>query len=212
MGAKQNTWYNQIFAAAYDPFMESAETNALAQRRRELLEGLSGKILEIGCGTGVNFSYYESGADVLALEPAEAMRVRAESRLQTHDHRAKIRIEGWYLGDPAFGAEFPDGTFDAVVCTLVLCTVPEPAAILNSLRRLIKPKGKLIALEHVKATSIPGQLLQDFMNPVWKHIAEGCHLNRDTHAAMLNAGFGVITKEEFSYGLPFVSAIYSRGT
>lgn len=208
MSHKHNTWYNKIFSAAYDPFMSVVEKNALSARRRALLSDLRGKILELGCGTGVNFSLYSASAEVLALEPSDAMRAQALQKLAEEPCAARIRVEPWLLEDEKLAAEYAAGSFDAVVCALVLCTVPEPASTLALLRKFLKRDGKLVALEHVRAKSGTGQLVQNLLNPFWQHLAEGCQLNRDTHASIVAAGFKVAQHDEFDYGLPFISGVY----
>jgi len=209
MSDEHNGWYNKIFSAAYDPVMSVVEKNALSGRRQALLGNLTGRILELGCGTGINFEFYGKDAEVLALEPSDAMRAQAQQRIAQKTCAAKIRVEGWLLDDARLTAEFPAGSFDAVVCTLVLCTVPDPVAILSQLRKFLKKDGRLIALEHVRAKSDAGQWVQNLMNPLWRHMAEGCQLNRDTHANLEQAGFRAATKEEFDFGLPFISGVYA---
>ena len=207
MSNEHNGWYNKVFSAAYDPLMSAVEKNALSGRRKILLSGLTGKVLEIGCGTGINFEFYSDKADVLALEPSDAMRAQALERAAGRN-AARVRVEPWLLEDARLGAEFPSGSFDAVVCTLVLCTVPDPAETLAQLHSLLKPGGTLVALEHVRAKSDAGQWVQNLMNPFWRHLAEGCQLNRDTHTSILSAGFKALEKSDFDYGLPFISGVY----
>jgi ubiquinone/menaquinone biosynthesis C-methylase UbiE len=203
-----NGWYNKVFSAAYDPVMGLVEKNVLSARRKTLLSPLQGKILELGCGTGINFEFYSSGANVVALEPSDSMRAQAEDRLITGGIAARIRVVPWLLEDTRLTAAVPESSLDAVVCTLVLCTVSDPAAVLSHLRRLLKPEGRLIVLEHVRAKSEIGAMAQNFINPVWRHLAEGCQLNRDTHTAILQAGFSAEEKSDFDYGLPFISGVY----
>ena len=205
-----NGWYNKIFSAAYDPVMGLVEKNALAARRAHLLSPLQGKILELGCGTGVNFGFYREGAHVLALEPSDAMRTQAEDRLARGDIKARIRVVPWLLGDARFDAAVSDASLDAVVCTLVLCTVSDPAATLARLKRLLKPSGRLIALEHVRAKTEFGAIAQNLLNPMWRHLADGCQLNRDTHATITKAGFAAEEKSDFEFGLPFISGVYTH--
>ncbi len=208
MSNEHNGWYNKVFSAAYDPFMSVVEKNALRGRRQALLGNLSGKILELGCGTGINFEFYQAEAEVLAIEPSDAMRTQAIEKLQKEKLAAGIRVEPWLLEDERLAAEYPAGSFDAAVCTLVLCTVPDPAGTLELLHRLLKPGAKLIVLEHVRAKSGFGQTVQNLMNPFWRHLAEGCQLNRDTHANIEAAGFRAAKHDEFDYGLPFISGVY----
>ena len=204
-----NGWYNKIFSAAYDPVMGLVEKSALAGRRQTLLSPLAGKILELGCGTGINFEFYGANAKVLALEPSDAMRAQAEDRLLKGGISARIHIMPWLLSDERLKAAVPEKSLDAVVCTLILCTVPDPEAVLSHLRSLLKPGGRLIALEHVRAKSDVGVMAQNLLNPVWRHLAEGCQLNRDTHSAILNAGFAAEEKSDFEFGLPFISGVYA---
>lgn len=208
MSTEHNGWYNKIFSAAYDPFMSVVEKNALSGRRRALLSGLTGKILELGCGTGINFEFYGAGAEVLALEPSDAMRAQAETRLGQNTFAARIQTRPWLLEDERLSSEVKPGSLDAIICTLVLCTVPDPAATLSRLKTLLKPGGQLIALEHVRAKTGAGQWVQNVMNPLWRHMAEGCQLNRDTHATIEAAGFRAANKEDFDYGLPFMAGVY----
>ena len=208
MSNEHNGWYNKVFSAAYDPFMSVVEKNALSGRRQALLGNLNGKRLELGCGTGTNFAFYPAGAEVLAIEPSDAMRAQAVGKLQKEKLPASIRVEPWLLEDERLAAAYPPGSFDAAVCTLVLCTVPDPAGTLTLLHRYLKADGKLVVLEHVRAKSGFGQTVQNLMNPFWRHLAEGCQLNRDTQAAIEAAGFKAATCDEFDYGLPFLSGIY----
>ncbi len=208
MSNEHNGWYNKVFSAAYDPLMSAVEKNALSGRRRALLSALQGEILELGCGTGINFEFYGPGANVLALEPSDSMRAQADARLGTYNYAAKIRTRPWLLEDEKLTAEVKPGSLDAVVCTLVLCTVPDPTGTLARLKQLLKPEGRLIALEHVRAKSGTGQWVQNLMNPLWRHMAEGCQLNRDTHAAIEAAGFRAVHKDDFDYGLPFIAGVY----
>lgn len=209
MAENHNGWYNKVFSAAYDPVMGLVEKNALAGRRKMLLSPLSGKILELGCGTGINFEFYGAQANVLALEPSDAMRAQAEDRLLKGGIAARIRVVPWLLSDERLTAAVPAASLDAVVCTLILCTVPDPAATLTQLKSLLKPSGRLIALEHVRAKGEIGQMAQNLLNPMWRHLAEGCQLNRDTHAAITSAGFAAKEKSDFEFGLPFISGVYA---
>jgi SAM-dependent methyltransferase len=209
---EHNGWYNKVFSAAYDPFMSVIEKNALSGRRRALLGNASGKILELGCGTGINFGFYPAAAEVLAIEPSDAMRAQAIEKLQKENFAARIRVEPWLLEDERLAAAYPAGSFDAAVCTLVLCTVPDPAGTLARLRRYLKADGKLVVLEHVRSKSTFGATVQNLMNPFWRHLAEGCQLNRDTHANIVAAGFHAVTYDEFDYGLPFISGVYTTAT
>lgn len=176
---------HSVFAFVYDTVTWAAERTVLGRLRSQLLRGLQGDILEVGAGTGANFAHYSTGARVLALEPDRAMFARAQRRVR--DSAAAITLE--LAGDERL-ATMPARSFDAVVFTLVLCTVPDMNAALSGARRVLKSSGRLVVLEHVRS---PGALgtWQDRLRPVWERLAAGCQLNRDIQTAIAQAGFDV---------------------
>src|SRR5881397_2006314 len=126
--------YGRIFAAMYDRLMAGIEEAGLAARRRELLSRASGRVLEIGAGTGVNIGYYPASVEaVVFTEPEEPMARRLEKKLAASDRRWSV------LRAPAEALPFEDHSFDTAVCTLVLCTVSDPRRALAELRRVLKP-------------------------------------------------------------------------
>lgn len=170
----------RVFALVYDPFLAVAERRGLAKARRELLSTLQGRVLEIGAGTGLNMPYYPPGVDVAFTEPDPHMAVRLRKR------GADVVAAG------AEELPFPGGSFDAVVSTLVLCTVPDVPASLREIRRVLKPEGRLVFIEHVRAPA--GSSLerwQDRLHGPWKAFACGCHCNRDLRASLAAAGFAL---------------------
>ncbi len=170
--------------------MWPAERGRLGRLRRQLLSDLHGDILEIGAGTGANFAYYPSGARVLALEPDPAMLARARNRAASAS--AGITLER--AGDERLAA-LPARSFDAVVFTLVLCMVREPLKTLAEVRRVLRPGGRLVVIEHVRSSGGLGKL-QDRLRPLWERLAAGCQLNRETKALIAQAGFDVRTLRE----------------
>jgi ubiquinone/menaquinone biosynthesis C-methylase UbiE len=178
--------YGRIFAAGYDRFMASTERAGLGDRRRALLAPLSGRVVEIGGGTGVNLPYYPSGVTELAItEPEEPMARRLEQKLRDHALPAQVTRA------PAEALPFPDASFDYAVATLVLCTVSDQPRALSELRRVLKPDGKLVFLEHVRAEDPGLARWQDRLQPVWVHFGHGCHCNRSTLDGITAAGFKV---------------------
>lgn len=180
-GVKGHRW----FAALYDPLNRSMERRLLDSRWRELLGSLSGKVLEIGFGTGANLPYYGDSAEVVGVEPDPFMLRRAREKLaRLGNPRIELRQAG------AQELPFAEHTFDHVVSTLVLCTVADPRRALAEIRRVLKPDGRLHFIEHVRAEGHLGRV-QDVIVPVWKYIGAGCHPNRRTGQVLEQAGFRI---------------------
>jgi SAM-dependent methyltransferase len=175
-------------------------------RRRALLAGLSGRVLEVGAGDGRNFAHYPSRvARVVAVEPEPYLRALATEAAQAAPVAIDV-LAGWAEALPV-----DDAGFDAAVASLVLCTVSDQAAALAELRRVLKPGGELRFFEHVVAAHDPGAGLQRALDRtgVWPGLAGGCHLARDTVGAIAAAGFTVEAVERFPsgpgrFGVPFV--------
>jgi ubiquinone/menaquinone biosynthesis C-methylase UbiE len=150
-----------------------------------MLSGLAGKILEIGAGTGANFQYYPSEAQLTAIEPSEHFLKRARPKIAAA--QASIELNK----ADAQALPFRDDTFDTAVATLVFCTVPNPRKALAEVRRVVKANAPLLMIEHVQASTPGKRLLLDLWNPCQKFIAGGCNVNRDTEAIVRTAGFRV---------------------
>lgn len=174
--------YDKLFAALYDKSLEATERAGLADRRRELLAGAEGRVLEIGAGTGLNLDYYGDEVDRLVLtEPSAAMAAKLRERIGSRN--AEVVIAG------AEELPFEDGEFDVVVGTLVLCTVDDPDAALAEIHRVLSPGGALLLLEHVRSGDPGRAKWQDRLETPWRWFGNGCHCNRDTEAAVGEAGF-----------------------
>ena len=168
----------RLFAAFYDKSLAATEEAGLREKRRTLLAEVSGRTLEIGAGTGLNVELYPEGSDVVFTEPEEPMAKRLRER-----SGAEVVAAG------ADRLPFDDASFDTVVSTLVLCTVPDQSSALQEIRRVLKPDGRLLFLEHVRSEDAGTAKWQDRLTPVWRFVGRGCHPNRDTAAAMRNAGY-----------------------
>ena len=177
----------------YDFVLAPFEALFLRKLRYNLLQNAHGKTLEIGFGTGLNFPYYANDIKYVGIEPDESMRSVANKRAR-HFH---LDIKE---GD-AESLEFPDASFDTVVATLVFCTIPHPDKAMEEVYRVLKPGGSFLLLEHVRRnTPITGWLL-DFLTPLWKHLAGGCHLNRDPEIYILKTGFKIEVVKKLWWGL-----------
>jgi ubiquinone/menaquinone biosynthesis C-methylase UbiE len=178
--------WGRLFAAGYDPMLSRAERAGLGDRRRGLLEHTSGSVIEIGAGTGLNLALYPEAVDRLVLtEPEEPMIKRLERKVRAANRPAEVvRARAEHL-------PFDDETFDFAVCTLVLCTVPDPGAALAELRRVLKPGGRLLFLEHVRSDVVGVARWQDIIRPVWLRIGCGCNCNRDTLHTIRETGFDI---------------------
>ena len=183
-----------VFAAAYDPLTRALERAVLAEHRARLLDGLDGQVLDVGAGTGANLPYLRQASRVVAAEPDAAMRRRLAARLA----QAAVPVE--LSSDPAEGLRYPDASFDAVVFTLVLCSVASPDRALAEARRVLRPSGRLIILEHVRGTGTLARW-QDRVTPLWSLLNGGCHPGRDTAAAIERAGF-IFERAEYSDPYP----------
>jgi ubiquinone/menaquinone biosynthesis C-methylase UbiE len=185
-----------IFAALYDPLGASAERRWMGGRRSRLLTGAWGAVLEIGGGTGANLAHYRDVDWVTIAEPNPFMRDRIGPKLEY----ALVPVEVSAAGAEAL--PFPDGSFDSVVSTLVLCTVPDQAAALDEVRRVLRPGGRLLFIEHVRAEGSAARW-QDRLGPLWGHLFGGCHLDRDTVTAIEEAGFEIDSFESFQPPIAF---------
>lgn len=174
--------------------------------RAELLAGLSGRVIEVGAGDGRNFAHYPPAVtEVLAIEPEHYLRRLAGDAAQTAPVPVTV-LEGVADSLPA-----GDGDFQGAVSSLVLCSVPDQSTALAELRRVLAPGGELRFYEHVVAHRRLGRAVQASLDGsgVWPHLGAGCHLSRDTVAAIGAGGFQVQSIRRFasgpgSFGVPFV--------
>lgn len=178
---------DRIFAALYDRVLAPMEEAGLRAWRADLLSGLSGTVVEVGAGTGANLAHYPPAvARLVVTEPEPAMLAQLRQRLGTVHPDVPVEVQR------AASASLPlaDGEADAVVSTLVLCSVTDQAATLAELRRVLRPGGRLVFLEHVAADHKPRRLRwQHRFDHVWPFLCGGCHLTRRTAEAIEGAGF-----------------------
>jgi ubiquinone/menaquinone biosynthesis C-methylase UbiE len=155
------------------------------RQRRKVVPLARGRVLEIGIGTGLNLEHYDPSRvqKVVGLDPGLQMHRLARKRLA----RTTLAVE--LVGLSAEKIPYPDASFDTVVVTYSLCTIPEPVAALREMRRVLRPGGSLVFCEHGRAPDEGVRRWQDRLTPYWKKIAGGCHLNRDIPALLAQAGF-----------------------
>jgi ubiquinone/menaquinone biosynthesis C-methylase UbiE len=178
--------FSWLMSKYYNYMLRDAEKKCLQDWRKALLQDMSGDVLELGCGTGANLPFYSKMLKRLALtEPNRHMRHQLALKLADYPH-----LSADVLDCSAESLPFPDGTFDAVVSTLLLCSVKNPEQALSEIRRVLKPHGKLLFIEHVAASNRPERLKwQRRIEPLWKILQCGCHLTRNTEKNILQAGF-----------------------
>ena len=187
-----------LCARLYAQQVERAEALGLAERRRSLLDGLSGRVVEVGAGTGTNLAHYPAAVtELVAVEPEPYLRGRlARAAAGTPREVAVVDAAAEQL-------PLEDGAFDAAVCCLVLCSVADPVRALAELRRVLRPGAELRFLEHV-ASPRPGRrrMQRAADATVWPLLSGGCHLGRDTTRLIADAGLAVEREERFAFGIP----------
>ena len=169
----------------YDRALEQTEAHGNAARRASVLADARGTVVELGAGTGLNLAHYPADVELILTEPEEPMARRLEERLGA-GRRGRV------LRAPAEALPLDDDSADSVVSTLVLCTVDDLNASLAEIRRVLRPGGRLLFIEHVAAPR--GSRLrrvQELVHRPWHALACGCHDNRETEAALARAGFEV---------------------
>jgi SAM-dependent methyltransferase len=157
----------------------------LGPRKRELFADLPSTVVEIGPGTGANLRYYRPGTHLIAVEPNRRMHQTLRDRARRHGIDLELRAEG------AQAMGLPDASVDAVVSTLVLCTVPDPAAVLAEVRRVLRPDGTFFFLEHVRAGADQPMVrgAQSVLATPWRWFFEGCDVRRDLGRDLADAGW-----------------------
>lgn len=178
--------WGRIFATLYDPVLRASERAGLTELRAGLLAEASGRTLELGAGTGLNLDLYPDAVTELVLtEPEAPMVARLEERVRARGCSAQVVRAG------AEALPFADGSFDTVVVTLVLCTVPDLEVSLAEIRRVLAPGARLLFLEHVRHPDPDRARRQARLTPIQRRVACGCHLDRDSPAAITAAGLTI---------------------
>jgi ubiquinone/menaquinone biosynthesis C-methylase UbiE len=171
------------FAAVYDIMTALPEHMVLRRLRRQVAGAATGRVLEIGAGTGANLPHYGKAESVVATDPDPYMLRRARRRSEALVFPIEFRQ------CPAEALPFPDASFDTVVSTLSLCTVRNPAQALSEVKRVLRPGGVLRFMEHVQADQRMHRKVQGLLAPAWRWAGAGCHLDRPTASTLEAAGF-----------------------
>jgi SAM-dependent methyltransferase len=184
----------------YDEIMQRADAAGVGAHRRELARGLAGEVLEIGCGTGLMFPHYEEGAHVTAIDLDAASIAIARRRAVESAARVVVREAS------AMELPFSPASFDACVVALVLCSVPDVARALAELSRVMRPRGELRLIEHVRSDRPVGGALMAALDPLWVLLnGQGCHMHRRVEPELVRAGFvieDVVPFQVFAPGIP----------
>ncbi len=183
--------YDRI-AKYYDFFESQIEKRLFRRLRRETLGSLSGKILEIGVGTGKNLSYYGKKAKIVAIDISPNMLERAKNRAKHLGLNLRLHVMD------AENLNFTDGKFDYVVATFVLCSVPDPISTLDEMKRVLKPGGKIILLEHVLSSNRLIALWEHIHNPFTSTFL-GFNVNRDTRSNIEKAGVEIKRDDSLAF-------------
>ena len=178
--------------------IKRADALGMAARRRQLLDSLSGRVIEVGAGNGANLAFYPPAVqELVAVEPEPYLRGLAERAARGAEAAVTV------LHAPAEALPVEDGSFDAAVASLVLCSVADPGAAVSELYRVIRPGGELRFNEHVRSLSrrvARAQAIADRLG--WPRVSGGCQLARDTEALLSAAGFRIESLERYSFGIP----------
>jgi ubiquinone/menaquinone biosynthesis C-methylase UbiE len=185
-----------IFARLYERLSVKEDERGGSRYRAELLNGVSGRVIEVGAGNGRNFAHYPTSVNhVLAVEPEPRLRASAARAAAT----APVPIE--VVAGIASRLPAEDGAFDVGIASLVLCTVPDQDAALGELRRVIRHSGELRFYEHVVSRRPGVAALERALDAtIYPPLSGGCHLSRDTLAAIERAGFRIETLRRFAFG------------
>jgi ubiquinone/menaquinone biosynthesis C-methylase UbiE len=184
----------------YDMFMIPFESLRLSKRRNSLISIAHGNVLEVGVGTGVNFKHYHYNH----INKLDLLDISLTDKVKTYIFPKQLNITLNELSVEHL--PFNDDTYDFVVFTLVFCSVPNPLAGLSEIRRVLKPGGKIIFMEHVLPHSHSLKKIFHRLTPTWENLAHGCHLTRETLKDIRSIGFTIDNSERFFKGV-FISGI-----
>ncbi len=186
-----------VAARRYDQGMSMLERLGLRGLRRQLVSGLSGRILEIGAGTGANVALYDGNVEVIAVDLRDAYLGAASGKAGTQVSGPEV----WVACADVQALPFRAGYFDAVVGSLVFCSIASPPTALAEIARVLRPDGQLRLLEHVRGQKRLTRLATDLFHPFWFALQGECHLNRDTAVTVAEAGYRIEAESVHGQGI-----------
>ncbi len=186
MGRVYDATWGRIFTAYYGLFMRCIDEVGLRETRRAVVEEARGRTLEIGSGTGANLRLYPPELELVLAEPDRHMLKVLKTKLAESESPGAELIQA-----PAERLPFDSDSFDSAVCTMVLCTTPDPAAALSELARVLRPGGRFLFMEHVRSEDPGFARWQDRWEKPWRFLADGCYCNRDSLATIESSPFRV---------------------
>jgi ubiquinone/menaquinone biosynthesis C-methylase UbiE len=176
-----NVYDSYILPTLLDIVMRQTQ---LEEYRRQVVAAAKGRVLEIGVGSGLNFAFYSQQVElVIGIDPSPRLLAMARRRAAAAGVRAEL------LQGSASAIPLVDGTVDTVVMTWTLCSIPDPATALREIRRVLKPEGRLLFIEHGLSPESAVERWQRRLTPMWRHISGGCHLDRKMDDLIRLAGF-----------------------
>ena len=184
----------RAFAWGYDSLTRSAERGVYREFREFIAGEATGRILEIGAGTGANLPYYPENADLMLTDPSPFMLTRLKRRAAERGLPVST--------DQLAGEKLPfdDNSFDTVISTLAMCSMSDPAQSLAEINRVLKPGGEFRFMEHIRGEGFVRERFQDLMTPAWRAFGVGCHPNRTTVATIAESALEIIETRPFSFG------------
>ena len=183
---KGNGWT----AAFYDWVRPWSEGKLMDRLRRDILAGATGRVIEIGIGTGATLPFYRQADKIVGVEPDPAWMERARKRAR------ELGLDVELHQGTAEALPFPDASFDTAVSIIVLCSVDDPKRALAEIKRVLKPRGTLRFIEHVRADGRLAAQVQDWLTPFYRRISTNCHLNRRTAEYVEAAGFEILEMQK----------------
>lgn len=170
------------------PFFHRMESSMMTDWRRQLLSQVRGKVLEVGIGAGANLPFYPEGVELTGIDFSPNMLTYARQRAQELDRKvALLEMDAQHM-------DFGDGTFDFVVATCVFCSVPDPVAGMKEMRRVCKPDGKILLIEHMRSENPVAGAIMDLLNPLMVRLT-GANINRRTLDNLAAAGLQTVKNE-----------------